>query len=80
MCPILYAAAGLLGMSLVGISVEPAAPERSPVPADTQHLDAKPCEVSPCDRQDRLQLARRARIAPPRYGEHRHDRIETLIL
>jgi hypothetical protein len=47
MCPTLYAAAGLLAMSLVGISVEPAAPEQATVSADIQRFSTVPCEVSP---------------------------------
>jgi len=45
MCPTLYAAAGLLGMSLVGISVEPAASQYPTVTADMQRFSAAPCEV-----------------------------------
>jgi hypothetical protein len=41
----LYAAAGLLGMSLLGISVEPAASQCPTVSADMQRFSAGPCEV-----------------------------------
>jgi hypothetical protein len=47
MSPTLYAAAGLLGMSLVGISVEPAASECPTISADLQRFSAAPCEVQP---------------------------------